>query len=157
LVIYASDSGTLQDHISILYRPSFICTIFSATSPDHATLSCPTFALTLQLLNPPPSIPYNCDLCHNCPPSTGTVAPFTCPLALLAKNTTNPAISSGLPNLPVGFLLANASVPPMASINPFAMRVGKKPGAMELQRMCLGPSSMARWFIRWITAALEAE
>jgi len=153
--MWANDSGALQDHISI----SIDCLSYTPYSQPHIQTTRPPMSY---LPNHPPNLQpplilYNCDLCHNCPPSTGTVAPFTCPLALLAKNTTNPAISSGLPNLPVGFLLANASGPPMASINPFAMRVGKKPGAMELQRMCLGPSSMARWFIRWITAALEAE
>ena len=34
---------------------------------------------------------------------------------------------------------------------------GKNPGAMLLQRIFLGPSSTARFRVRWITAAFEAE
>ena len=45
----------------------------------------------------------------------------------------------------------------MASINPLAILDGKNPGAMELQRMCRGPSSIARLRARWIAAALEVE
>lgn len=91
------------------------------------------------------------------PPSTVTTAPFTWLLALLAKNTTVPAISSGRPSLLFGFASASAFSPPCNSMRPLAIFDGKKPGAMALHRICRGPSSTARFFVRWMTAALEAE
>lgn len=65
-------------------------------------------------------------------------------------------MSSGLPNLLLGFASARACVPPVKAIKPFAIFVGKKPGAMLLQRMPLGPNSTARLRARWSAAALEA-
>jgi hypothetical protein len=54
-------------------------------------------------------------------------------------------------------LAANFSCPPDISINPFAILEGKKPGAIAFTRMPRGPSSTARFLVRWMTAALEAE
>jgi hypothetical protein len=96
-------------------------------------------------------------LAHTSPPSTVIVAPLICELALLLKNTTKPAISSGFPSLLLGFFAANSSAPPVKLINPLAILLGKNPGAIALTKICLGPSSTARFFARWITAALEAE
>ena len=99
---------------------------------------------------------YSFGLPSTAPPSIGITAPFKWLPARLARYTTNAAISSGLPSLPFGFSFAIASCPPFASIKPFAIFEGKKPGAMALQTMCRGPSSTARFFVRWMTAAFEA-
>jgi hypothetical protein len=96
-------------------------------------------------------------LAHTSPPSTVIVAPLMCELALLLKNTTKPAISSGFPNLLLGFLAASVSMPPVRLISPLAILLGKNPGAIALTKICLGPSSTARFFARWITAAFDAE
>lgn len=90
------------------------------------------------------------------PPSKTIVSPLICPPALLLKNTTAAAISSARPTLPFGFALFSASIPPLFSISPFAIFEGKKPGAIPLTRIPLGPSSMARLRARWRTAALLA-
>jgi hypothetical protein len=37
------------------------------------------------------------------------------------------------------------------------MRLGKKPGAIAFTRIPRGPSSTARFFVKWITAAFDAE
>lgn len=65
-------------------------------------------------------------------------------------------MSDGCPIRRLGFSFASASMPPIASMRPFAMREGKKPGAMALHMMWRGPSSTARWWMRWMTAAFEA-
>lgn len=39
-------------------------------------------------------------------------------------------------------------------MRPEAIFEGKKPGAMLLQRMCLGPSSTAKLRVKWIAAAV---
>jgi hypothetical protein len=96
-------------------------------------------------------------LAHTSPPSTVTVAPLICELALLDKNTTNSAISSGFPNLLLGSFAAISSAPPLSSNNPEAIFEGKNPGAIAFTRICLGPNSTARFLVRWITAAFEAE
>lgn len=78
-------------------------------------------------------------------------------LALLERKTTRPAISSGLPNLPLGFLAPAASSPPARPISPLAILDGKKPGAIAFVKMCRGPNSTAKFLARWMTAALDAE
>lgn len=98
---------------------------------------------------------YSLPLLHNPPPSKVIQAPLTWVAARLDRYTTAPAISSGLPSLPLGFILAIASTPPCLSISPEAILEGKKPGAMLLQRMCRGPNSTARLRVRWIAAAME--
>ena len=100
---------------------------------------------------------YSFPLDHRPPPSMVTQAPLIWLAALLAKNTTVPAISSGRPNLPFGFALAISASPPCAAIRPEAILEGKKPGAMLLQRMWRGPSSTARLRVRWIAAAERGE
>jgi hypothetical protein len=42
-------------------------------------------------------------------------------------------------------------------MSPDAIFEGKNPGAMALVRMCLGPSSTAKFLARWMTAAFDAE
>jgi hypothetical protein len=91
------------------------------------------------------------------PPSTTIVSPLTCPAALEHKNTTIPAMSSGRPRRPLGFCLANFSSPPDLPIKPDAILEGKKPGAMPLTNMFLGPNSTAKFRAKWSTAAFEAE
>jgi hypothetical protein len=87
-------------------------------------------------------------LAHTSPPSTVIVAPLMCELALLLRKTTNPAISSGFPSLLLGLLAANCSSPPVRLIRPLAILEGKNPGAIALTKMCLGPSSTAKFFAR---------
>jgi hypothetical protein len=65
-------------------------------------------------------------------------------------------MSSGLPSLLLGLASAKACVPPERAINPLAILVGKKPGAMLLQRMPRGPNSTAKLRVRCSAAALEA-
>lgn len=91
------------------------------------------------------------------PPSSTITPPLLCPPALLHKYTTAPTISSGLPNLPFGFSLAIASSPPCNAINPFAILLGKNPGAIEFTNICLGPRSTARFLAKCIAAAFDAE
>lgn len=91
------------------------------------------------------------------PPSMVSTAPLTWLLARLARKTTAPAMSSGRPRRLFGLASASACSPPCSSISPLAILDGKKPGAMALQRMCRGPSSTARFLVRWMAAALEAE
>lgn len=67
------------------------------------------------------------------------------------------AKSSGTPNLLFGVISASASMPPESSMRPFAILVGKKPGAMAVVKMCSGPSSTARFLVSEIAAALLAE
>lgn len=88
---------------------------------------------------------FNCPLAHIAPPSIAIVAPFTCAPALLARYTTTPAISSGLPSLFIGFAAAMLSLPPLISNKPLLILVGKKPGQMLFTVICLGPSSTARF------------
>ena len=78
---------------------------------------------------------YSLDLPHTEPPSRVIHAPLQWLPARLARYTTAPAISSGLPSLPFGFCFAICSAPPCKSIRPEAIFEGKKPGAMLLQRM----------------------
>jgi len=47
-------------------------------------------------------------------------------------------------------------VPPVNSISPLAIFVGKNPGAMAVVRIFWGPSSTARPLARCSAAALEA-
>lgn len=101
-----------------------------------------------------PIPPYNLPLDHNAPPSIAIFAPLRWLAALLHKYTTVPAISSGIPSLPLGFCFAISSSPPWSSMRPDAILEGKKPGAMLLQRMCRGPSSTARLRVRWMAAAV---
>jgi hypothetical protein len=96
-------------------------------------------------------------LARTSPPSTTIFAPLTWELALLDKNTTKPAISSAFPNLKLGFCAASNSAPPLKSNSPFAILLGKKPGDIELTRTCRGPNSTARFLVRWIAAAFDAE
>ena len=84
------------------------------------------------------------------------LAPFKWLAALEHKNTTTPATSSGLPRRLFGLESASFCVPPVNSINPFAIFVGKNPGAMLLTRMPLGPSSTAKFRVKCSAAALEA-
>ena len=65
-------------------------------------------------------------------------------------------MSCGFPILPLGLCLAMEPVPPIVSMRPFDILLGKKPGAIALQTICLLPSSTARWRVRWMTAAFEA-
>jgi hypothetical protein len=71
-----------------------------------------------------------------------------CELALLLKNTTNPAMSSGFPSLLLGLLAANCSSPPVRLMSPLAIFEGKNPGAIALTKICLGPSSTAKFLAR---------
>ena len=89
------------------------------------------------------------------PPSRTTTPPTTCAPALLHKYTTDAAMSSGVPNLPLGVDSPSFSEPPPISIKPCAILEGNIPGAMQFTRMFLGPSSKARFRARWITAALD--
>lgn len=67
------------------------------------------------------------------------------------------AKSSGTPNLLFGVISASALVPPESSMRPFAILVGKKPGAIAVVKMCSGPSSTARFLVSDNAAALLAE
>lgn len=100
---------------------------------------------------------YNLPLDHKAPPSIAIFAPLRWLAALLHRYTTVPAISSGIPSLPLGFCFAISSSPPCSSIKPDAILEGKKPGAMLLQRMWRGPSSTARLRVRWIAAAAGSQ
>ena len=99
---------------------------------------------------------YNFDLPSTLPPSITMWAPFKWLDALEHRYTTVPAISSGFPSLLFGLASASACVPPVNAIRPFAILVGKKPGAMLLQRIPRGPSSTARFRVRWSAAAFDA-
>lgn len=57
------------------------------------------------------------------------------------KNTATPAMSSGSPSRPMGLSLLSSSIPPRLSMRPCASLDGKKPGAMMLDVIFLGPSS----------------
>jgi hypothetical protein len=90
---------------------------------------------------------------QSAPPSRTMLLPLICVAAREERYTTAPAMSSGLPSLPLGCCFAITSAPPWMSIKPDAILEGKKPGDMLLQRMCRGPSSTARLRVRWIAAA----
>lgn len=100
--------------------------------------------------------PHSLDLPQTLPPSITMLAPFRWLDAREDRYTTVPAMSSGFPKRLFGFASASDWTPPVSSINPFAIFVGKKPGEMLLTRMPRGPSSTARFFVRWIAAALDA-
>jgi hypothetical protein len=65
-------------------------------------------------------------------------------------------MSSGVPSLLFGVASASCCVPPDNSIKPFAIFVGKKPGAIALQRIPCGASSTAKLRVMCSAAAFEA-
>lgn len=63
--------------------------------------------------------------CNTLPPSSTIVAPFKWLPPRLQRKTTAAATSSGVPNLLLGLKDFSFSTPPLISIKPFAILVGK--------------------------------
>src|SRR3989442_17307 len=88
------------------------------------------------------------------PRSTTSACPVMKPAADDSRNNAAAAISSAVPNRPSGVLRTN--VRSWRSVNPATISLWKYPGASELTRMLLGPSSRARARVNPSRAALVA-
>jgi hypothetical protein len=104
--------------------------------------------ILLSLSGPLPRHPLMFD-----PPSISMATPVMCAAPRLARNSTSPAKSSGVPIRPVGCPRTSSSA---CVSRPYdVMRLGKTPGQMALTVTCSGASFDAVTLVRWMRAAFD--